>query len=389
MPIYAMDSPTTAVEAKVAATGWSRAASVMAWRFRPVSIRWMNMPVRTALITRAQALRCAVAGHGWCRQTIATAVTYAALIFGLSTAGPSAGAAELDEPIKPIPQTLALDRDKVELGRVLFSDRRLSKDNSLSCVSCHLFDKGGAFPAVTPIGVGGKPHVLNSPSAFNVAFNFKQLWSGGVDSVEAVVDQVVKSPLVFGSSWNEVIGKLAQDKPFDERFRKVYIDGLTPANISNALGEYNRSLITPNARFDRYLRGEPNAINADEKTGYALFKKYGCIACHQGVNVGGNMYQTFGVMGDYFKNRGDIKDSDHGRFNLTKRESDRFVFKVPSLRNVALTAPYFHDGSAATLNDAVDVMFKYQLGRAAPLQDKEFIIKFLGTLTGEPPGKSR
>lgn len=320
---------------------------------------------------------------------IATALARATLIIGAGTSVPHAFAANLDEPIKPIPHSLALDRRKVDLGRGLFGDQRLSRDNSISCISCHAFDKGGALPTAKAIGIAGKPHVLNSPSAFNVAFNFRQLWSGGLDSVEAVVDQVVKSPLVFDSSWEQVIRKLALDKGLANRFRTVYPDGLTPANVSNALGEYNRSLITPNARFDKYLRGEASAISADEKSGYALFKRYGCIACHQGVNVGGNMYQTFGVMGDYFKNRGDIRESDYGRFNFTRREQDRYIFKVPSLRNVALTAPYFHDGSAATLNDAVDVMFKYQLGRPAPREDKELIIRFLGTLTGEQPGAAR
>ena len=321
------------------------------------------------------------------KRTKALALTIGAWAWALAGAAavPHAQAAELNEPIKPIPLEIALDRRKVELGRGLFIDQRLSRDNSLACVSCHAFDRGGAFPAAKPTGIAGKPHVLNSPSVFNAVFNFKQLWSGGLDSVEAVVDQVIASPLVFDTSWPEVIRKLARDQGLADRFRAVYRDGLTAANAGNALGEYNRSLTTPNARFDKYLRGDANAVTAEEKAGYALFKNYGCVACHQGVNVGGNMYQTFGAMGDYFKSRGDVREADYGRFNFTKREPDRFVFKVPSLRNVVLTAPYFHDGSAATLNEAVEVMFKYQLGRAAPQQDKELIIKFLGTLTGDQP----
>jgi cytochrome c peroxidase len=306
-------------------------------------------------------------------------------LLAVACATGAARAAELDEPIKPIPLTIRVDARKAELGRTLFTDRRLSKDGSLSCISCHTFDKGGAFPADKPPGMGGKPHTLNSPSVFNVALNFRQLWSGGLADVEAVVDQVVRSPLVFDTGWPDIMRRLAQDKPLAARFARVYADGMTPANAANALGEYTRSLVTPNARFDRYLRGEAGAINADEKAGYVLFKKYGCIACHQGVNVGGNMYQTFGVMGDYFKNRGGVTEADYGRFNFTGREPDRFVFKVPSLRNVALTAPYFHDGSAATLGDAVDVMFKYQLGRTAPKQDKELIVRFLATLSGQTP----
>jgi cytochrome c peroxidase len=163
---------------------------------------------------------------------------------------------------------------------------------------------------------------------------------------------------------------------------------LQSKNIQDALAVFQRSLITPNGRFDKYLRGDKTAITADELKGYQLFKSYGCVACHQGVNAGGNMFQLFGVMGDYFAKRGNITEADYGRFNATKNPADKHMFKVPSLRNVALTAPYFHDGSAKTLSDAVDVMFRYQLGRPAPQADKDYIVKFLHTLTGEYKGKS-
>jgi cytochrome c peroxidase len=289
------------------------------------------------------------------------------------------------EPIQPLPPSVPVDRARAELGRALFFDRRLAKDDSISCASCHDFAQGGGFAAVRPKGVGGKEHALNSPSIFNVAFNFRQLWSGGQENVEGVVHAVVKSPAVFASSWPEVLGKLQADAALQARFRAAYPDGLTPDNAANAIGEYSRSLVTPNARFDQYLRGNANAITSDEKAGYELFKKYGCVACHQGVNVGGNMFQRFGVMGDYFAARGNVKPADLGRFNATQREADRHVFKVPSLRNVALTAPYFHDGSAETLPQAVQVMFTYQLGRPASQQDVDLIVKFLGTLTGEQP----
>ncbi|WP_354004904.1 cytochrome-c peroxidase [Ramlibacter albus] len=289
------------------------------------------------------------------------------------------------EPIKPLPPPPVVDAAKADLGKALFFDRRFSKDNSVSCASCHAFDKGGAYAAARPTGVGGKEHGLNSPTIFNSAYNFRQLWSGGQPGIEGVVDAVVKSPVVFGSSWPEVLTKLAADGALAAKFRKAYPDGMTAANAANALGEYTRTLTTPNARFDQYLRGKADAITPDERAGYELFKKYGCVACHQGVNVGGNMFQKFGVMGDYFAARGNVKTADYGRFNVTGRESDRYVFKVPSLRNVALTAPYFHDGSADTLPQAVQVMFTYQLGRSASPQDVELIVKFLGTLTGEQP----
>jgi cytochrome c peroxidase len=295
------------------------------------------------------------------------------------------GAALPAEPIKPLPPPPVVDAMKAVLGRALFFDRRFSKDNSVSCASCHAFDKGGAYGATRPTGVGGKKHTLNSPTVFNSAYNFRQLWSGGQPGIEGVVDQVVKSPLVFGSSWPEVLGRLSADAALVARFGKAYPEGLTKESAAHALGEYTRSLTTPNARFDQYLRGKADAITADERSGYELFKKYGCVACHQGVNVGGNMFQKFGVMGDYFAARGNVKPADYGRFNVTGREADRYVFKVPSLRNVALTAPYFHDGSADTLPQAVQVMFTYQLGRGASAQDVDLIVKFLGTLTGEQP----
>ena len=148
----------------------------------------------------------------------------------------------------------------------------------------------------------------------------------------------------------------------------------------------SRSLTTP-SRFDRYLRGERQALTADEKAGYARFKSYGCVSCHQGINVGGNMYQKFGAMRDMAP--GASMALDPGRYEVTGREADRHMFRVPGLRNVALTAPYFHNGSVATLDEAVDAMFKYQLGRSAPAGDKELILRFLHTLSGEqipPPG---
>jgi len=142
-------------------------------------------------------------------------------------------------------------------------------------------------------------------------------------------------------------------------------------------------LLTP-SRFDRFLQGQEDAITVEEKAGYGKFKSYGCVACHQGINVGGNMFQKFGAVNDYFGKRGgNITEADLGRFKITGRETDRHVFKVPSLRNVALTAPYFHDGTATTLEQAVEVMFLHQLGRSAPQEDKRLIVQFLRSLTGE------
>lgn len=306
-----------------------------------------------------------------------------AALFGLA----GAVLAQSDEPIRPLPIEVKLDANKVSLGARLFNDKRLSQDNSISCASCHSMTKGGADGMVSATGIGGKKGPINTPTVFNSTYNFRQFWDGRAASLEEQAAGPVHNPKEMGSSWAQVLPKLAQDDTLVAQFKTSYPDGLQAKNIQDAIAVFERSLTTPNARLDRYLRGDKAALSSDELRGYQLFKAYGCVACHQGVNIGGNMFQTFGVMGDYFAKRGNANEADLGRYNVTKLESDKHVFKVPSLRNVALTAPYFHDGSAATLGDAVDVMFRYQLGRPASAQDKELIVKFLHTLTGELNGK--
>jgi cytochrome c peroxidase len=313
----------------------------------------------------------------------------AAVVSLIGVLGASAGVsvAQSDEPIRPIASETNLDPRKVALGDKMFHDKRLSKDNTMSCAGCHNLATGGVDGLPSSIGVGGARGPINAPTVFNSSLNFRQFWDGRAASLEEQAAGPVHNPKEMASNWAEVLGKLSQDAALVGQFKAVYPDGLQSKNIQDAIAVFERSLTTPNARFDKYLKGDKTALSADELRGYQLFKAYGCVACHQGVNMGGNMFQTFGVMGDYFKKRGDITDADFGRYNVTKNEHDKHVFKVPSLRNIALTAPYFHDGSAKTLSDAVDVMFKYQLGRPASTQDKELIVKFLHTLTGEYNGK--
>ena len=295
----------------------------------------------------------------------------------------AASSQPLAEPITPLPQSLSVDPARAKLGRLLFVDPRLSANNRVACASCHDLAKGGADGRARSIGFDGRPTTLNAPTVLNAALNFKQYWNGRADTLESQIDTVVDNPVEMGSSWDQVVIKLSRDAFYQQAFARVYKDGVTRANIENAIASYEKTLITPNSRFDRYLLGDRNAISEEEKAGYAKFKQYGCIACHQGVNVGGNMFQKFGVMGDYFASRGGVTDADMGRYLITQEPGDEHVFKVPSLRNVALTAPYFHDGTAKTLDAAVEVMFKYQLGRVASAEDKASIIRFLNTLTGE------
>jgi cytochrome c peroxidase len=296
-----------------------------------------------------------------------------------TTAGP------LSEPITPLPETVNQNPARARLGRQLFGDARLSANNAVSCSTCHDLSKGGADSRDHSVGFSGRLTSVTAPTVLNAAFNFRQFWNGRADSLEMQIDMVVKNPIEMGSKWEDVIAKVSRDPVYQAEFAVSYKGDISKANIQNALATYERTLVTPDSRFDQYLRGDQNAISAEEKAGYLKFKQYGCIACHQGMNVGGNMFQKFGVMGDYFATRGNQTEADLGRYLVTGEEEDKHVFKVPSLRNVALTAPYFHDGSAKTLDDAVDVMFRYQLGRVASKEDKAAIIQFLNTLTGLPP----
>ena len=289
------------------------------------------------------------------------------------------------EPLKPLLLIHNLDRDKVALGEKLFNDTRLSTDNSVSCASCHNLKTAGVDRLPHSPGVNKVMGDVNSPTVYNSAYNIAQFWDGRANSLEAQAAGPVHNPKEMASNWAEVLAKLNRDEAFVAAFEAVYPDGLSGPNIQDAIATFERTLITVDAPFDRYLRGEEGAISDKAKQGYSLFKSYGCAACHQGMNVGGNMYQKLGAMGDYFSDRGDVTTADMGRFNVSGVELDRHVFKVPSLRLVALTPPYFHDGSVPTLQEAIEKMAKYQLGRDIPPQDLERIIAFLHTLVGQHP----
>lgn len=294
----------------------------------------------------------------------------------------------IDEPVTPLPLHHNLDEAKVSLGEQLFHDPLLSHDNTISCASCHSLSTGGADQLVHSNGIGGKQGTVNAPTVFNASLNFVQFWDGRAATLEEQVDGPLSNPGEMGSSWNEVLQKLRASSTYVNTFAAIYPDGVQVANVRDAIATFERSLITPNSRFDRYLNGQTDAMTADEVEGYRLFKVYGCASCHQGVNAGGNLFQKMGVMADYFAYRGHVTKADLGRFNVTNDEADRYVFKVPSLRNVALTAPYFHDGSAATLENAVAIMSRYQLGRALTPAEIDMIVKFLKTLSGEYKGKA-
>lgn len=293
------------------------------------------------------------------------------------------------EPIQPIPPVPLVDPDKAALGKALFFDTRLSVDNSISCAHCHdLERKGGTDRLKHSFGVEGREGMVNSPTVFNAALNFSQFWDGRAATLEEQVEGPVTGHVEMASSWPDVIQKLSRDSVFRERFTTAYPDGVTQADIKDAIATFERTLITPDSRFDRYLKGDETAISPAEKKGYALFKSYGCTACHQGRNVGGNLYQTLGVMHDYFKDFPMENKAGLGRFNVTEDPEDRHRFKVPSLRLVVLTAPYFHNGSEKTLAGTIRTMAKYQLDRKIPDADIRSIIRFLYTLPGRWQGRS-
>ena len=285
------------------------------------------------------------------------------------------------EPVQPLVESTDLDDGRVRFGKMLFFDTRLSADGTIACASCHLPDHGGADRVALSKGLNGRSTVLNTPTVYDARLSIAQFWDGRAATLEAQIDYPLHNESELGTTWPAVVSRLERDKDYVTAARSLYGAPLSREVISSAIVEYERSLVSTGSRFDEYLRGRSDALTEREKTGYRLFKEYGCAACHQGAAVGGNMFQKIGLFGDYVTDRGLDTPADLGRFNATGREDDRYVFKVPSLRNVALTAPYFHDGSVETLEMAIGLMARYQLGRSISSGDISDIAMFLRTLT--------
>lgn len=288
----------------------------------------------------------------------------------------------IDEPIKPIPLDHSADPRKIALGERLFHETLLSGDETLSCASCHDVDNYGVDGRPTSVGIDGQKGNINAPTVMNSRFNFAQFWDGRARDLHEQAKGPVTNPIEMGADWDQVIARLKADPEYRKTFEKIYEDGITPDTIADAIRHYEYTLNTPNGPFDRYLRGDEIAITEQQKRGYRLFKEYGCIACHQGVNVGGNMFQRMGAFIPYFTSKNVKSQGDYGRFNVTGNEEDLHVFKVPSLRLAAYTAPYFHDGSVKTLEEAIDIMARFQLGKPISNQDKTDIAAFIHSLSG-------
>ena len=284
--------------------------------------------------------------------------------------------------VKPIPLKIDVDWQKAALGKKLFNDPILSRDNTVSCASCHDLSQGGDDGMPASVGIGGAIGSINSPTVYNAVFNFRQFWDGRAKDLANQVYWSVENPKEMGEKMTHVVEKLKHHQWYKRRFEQLYEDGVTTANISNAIAIYETTLITPNAPFDRYLRGDENAISKQAKEGYRLFKYKGCVICHNGVNIGGNLFGKFGIYDD-------PKSRDLGRYHVTHKETDKYVFKVPTLRNISKTAPYLHDGRTNSLAETVKLMTQLQLGRFMSDEEIEAIVAFLESLDGEIPASAK
>lgn len=293
-----------------------------------------------------------------------------------------------NEPVRPIDLELEYDADKAALGFALFHDPRLSVDNTVSCASCHALETAGVDNHQYSHGVNDLLGGVNAPTVYNAVYNFVQFWDGRAQTLAAQAAGPPLNPVEMASeSFDQIIAKLKADRKFAKAFSEVYPDGLTEANITDAIEQFERTLITPDSPFDKWLRGDDSALTAEELEGYELFKKYDCATCHVGPNLGGLTYELMGLRRHYFAERGlELTHEDNGRFKETGLERDRHRFKVPGLRNVEHTWPYYHDGTRETLEEAVRDMGLYQSGVELTEGEIAAITAFLNTLTGEYNG---
>jgi cytochrome c peroxidase len=286
--------------------------------------------------------------------------------------------------LQPLPENLFEDPAKVALGDKLFHDVRLSKDNTISCASCHDLKKGGTDQLQFSVGVGGATGDINAPTVFNAGYQFMQFWDGRAANLEEQADGPVNNPIEMASNWQEATEKLLQDTEFTTAFQAIYPDGYNMENFVDAIAAFERTLITPSP-FDKFLKGEQSALDAKQQEGYRLFQELGCATCHTGVALGGKSFEIMGLRDDYFGDRGNVAKPDYGRYNFTNDEFDRYRLKTPTLRNIENTFPYMHDGTVKTLEEAVDIMAKYQVGKTITSTENEALTAFLKSLTGVYP----
>lgn len=295
--------------------------------------------------------------------------------------------------LQPIPDSLATDIRKVTLGRKMYNDARVSLDGTLSCATCHVIDQGGADSRGTRTseGIYGQFGGINAPTVLNAAFNVEQFWNGRAHTLADQAAGPPVNPVEMGDqTWEQICERLKEDASLVAEFQSIYPEGITQATVTDAIAEYEKTLITPNDRLDQMLKGDENALTEEEKKGLAAFMDNSCAVCHVGKTLGGQSFETLGIYEDYYAAREqsnpDIvyNDDDKGLAGFTGDTADLHRFKVPGLRNISKTSPYFHDGTQATIEDAVRAMFRFELGvKEAPESDVASISAFLRTLDGE------
>ena len=285
------------------------------------------------------------------------------------------------EPIQPIQPARITQPAKVELGKKLFFEPRLSRSGFISCNSCHNLSMGGSDNLKTSIGHNWQKGPINSPTVLNSTLNVAQFWDGRAKNLKEQAGGPIANPGEMASTHTLAVDVLRSIPQYRAEFAKVYgSDKVDIDRITDAIAAFEDTLVTPNARFDQWLKGNKKVLSAQELAGYQLFKSSGCVACHNGPAVGGASFQKMGLVQPYKTDNAAI-----GRAAVTGNDADRFNFKVPTLRNVELTYPYFHDGAADTLEQAVDVMGRLQLGRHFSKEENANIVAFLKTLTGDQP----
>ena len=286
-----------------------------------------------------------------------------------------------DEPIKLIQAAQVSDAGKVELGKKLWFEPRLSMSGIISCNTCHNLSMGGTDNLKTSIGHGWKAGPVNSPTVFNSSLAIAQFWDGRAADLKEQAGGPIQADVEMNMPHTLAVGILQSIPGYVDEFKRVYgKDKIDIDMITDSIAEFEKTLVTPNARFDKWLAGDDKALTEKELAGYTLFKESGCVACHNGPAAGGTSFQRMGVVEPY-----KTSSPAEGRSAVTGVDADRFNFKVPTLRNVELTYPYFHDGQAATLEEAVDIMGRLQLGRTYSADEIGSIVAFLKTLTGELP----
>ncbi|RMX06916.1 cytochrome-c peroxidase [Corticibacter populi] len=292
-----------------------------------------------------------------------------------------AAMAQSDEPLQPIEPAKVTNQALVDLGAKLFFDPRLSRSGFISCNSCHNLSMGGSDNLKSSIGDRWQQGPINSPTVLNSSLNLAQFWDGRAADLRAQAGGPIANPMEMAFSHELAVDMLQSIPGYVNEFKAVFGDDkLSIDEVTTAIAAFEETLVTPNSRFDKWLKGDKKAITEDELKGYQLFKESGCIACHNGPNVGGNSFQRMGLIEPY-----QTDNPAEGRFAVTGDDADRFNFKVPTLRNVELTYPYFHDGAADTLSQAVDTMGRLQLGKKFTEEENGLIVGFLKTLTGDQP----